>query len=202
MSDTSCADLEDHRKLWQTRMCLFPVSKDLRGELQLIDSELQECNIQQCRTFKTEHMLTVDVVRNHRDERCDSNLAEGLNGRLVVCPLVTALIDDGENRGTHTGDFVWQGATARVEGVLSGMTNVGTHRGQPFDPSCQDCFQPGFMEGRLCGQIVRTTEERLVGCTVTAAYRLQFDASQSFGDSGVEGTLEGVIVCACEARDA
>jgi hypothetical protein len=204
VSGTSCASLEDHRELWKARICLSPVSKDCSGDLQLIDSELQECNVQRCQTFKTEHLLTVDLVRNNRDElsRCDSNLAEGLNGRLVVCPLITALIDDGENRGPHTGDFVWQGASARVEGVLSGMTNVGTHRGQPFDPACQDCFQPGFMEGRLCGQIVRPTDERLAGCAVTAAYRLVFDATKGFGDSGISGTLEGVVVCPCEAQHA
>jgi hypothetical protein len=202
MSNTSCASLEDHRELWQMQICLSPVSKDVSGDLRLFDSEMQECNDQVCRTLKTNHILTVDVKANTLDDRCDSKLAKGLNGRLLVCPLITALIDDGENRGIHTGEFVWNGASASVEGALSGMTNVGTHRRKPFDPSCQDCFAPGYMEGRLCGQIVRAAEERLVGCTVTAAYRLHFDATQGFGDCDISGTLEGVVVCGCEGRNA
>jgi hypothetical protein len=183
-------------------MCLSPVSKDLSGDLRLFDSELQECSDQVCRTLKTNHILTVDV-KTSGDERCDSTLARGLDGRLVVCPLITALVDgNGENRGTHTGEFVWIGAGASVRGVMSGMTNVGTHRAPPFQPSCQECRDPGYMEGRLCGQIVRTAEERLIGCTVTAVYRLRFDASQGFRDTPVSGTLEGLVVCPCEARDA
>jgi hypothetical protein len=200
MSNTSCAALEDHRELWQTHICLYPLSKDVDGDLRLFDSELEECHDQECQTFKTNHILTVDVTANKEDDRCDSKLADALNGRLLVCPLVTALIDDGENRGTHTGDFIWQGTGTSVRGTLSGMTNVGTHRGKPFDPSCQNCFAPGYMEGRLCGQIVREADERLAGCTVTAAYRLHFDATQRFGDCDISGTIEGVVVCGCEVQ--
>jgi hypothetical protein len=200
MSGTSCAGLEDHRELWKTQICLSPVSKDVSGELRLFDSELQQCSDQECRTLKTDHVMTLNVNGN-RDDRCDSRLAGILDGRLLVRPLITALIDDGEHRGTHTGDFIWKGAGARVEGTLSGMTNVGTHRKEPFEP-CQECFAPGYMEGRLCGQIVRAAEERLVGCTVTAVYLFRFDASQGFRDSPVSGTIEGVVVCACETSDA
>jgi hypothetical protein len=76
------------------------------------------------------------------------------------------------------------------------MTNVGTHRPPVFGP-CQECHAPGHMEGRLCGHIVRAKDRRLVGCQVTAAYRLLFDPSEGFQDTGIQGTLEGLVVCSC-----
>jgi hypothetical protein len=64
----------------------LPVSKDVNGDLRLFDSELQERNDQKCQTLMTDHILTVDVVANKEDDRCDSRLADGLNGRLLVPP--------------------------------------------------------------------------------------------------------------------
>ena len=56
------------------------------------------------------------------------------------------------------------------------------------------------MEGRLCGQIVKAEDKRLVGCLVTAVYRLRFDHSVEFQDTEVQGTLEGAVVCPCEGK--
>jgi hypothetical protein len=47
---------------------------------------------------------------------------------------------------------------------------------------------------------VRTTEPRLAGAQVVAAYRLRFDSSSEGALGGVRGTLEGLIVRTCEPR--
>jgi hypothetical protein len=194
MSNHASGCLDDARELWEQRVCLEPVSKDFRGELRLLDRERQECEEPRCLTLKTDHLLKVEV-QSH--EPCDSELGRLLDGTLVVRRLVHVLADGtGEGRGLHTGEFQWVGNGVRVAGDLSGMTNVGTHRQPVFDP-CQECRAPGYMEGRLCGRVVRAEDRRLVGCQVTAAYRLLFDASEGFQDTGVRGTLEGLVVCSC-----
>ena len=59
---------------------------------------------------------------------CDGEASACLDGRFLVRNLVHALIEDGQGRGPHTGDFVWRGDCLAVVGEMSGMTNVGTHR--------------------------------------------------------------------------
>ena len=195
MITKTCECLEDPRELWEKRICLAEISKDARGELRLLDRELEVCEERDCRTLKTDHMLKVEVVAHHP---CDSAVSAPLDGVLYVRRLITAFLDgSGENRGLHTGVFMWAGASARVEGTLSGVTNVGTHRQPVFDP-CQECRAPGFMEGRLCGRIVKAEDDRLVGCNVTAAYRFRFDASQGGQDTAIAGTIEGLVVCPCK----
>lgn len=190
-----CGYLDDARRLWTTKMCLEPVSKNLHGELRLLDRERQECEEPKCLTLKTDHFLRLRVESN---EPCDSDLGKRLDGMLGVRRLVHALHDGtGMGRGPHTGEFVWVGNGFQIQGEMSGMTNVGTHREPAFDP-CQECHAPGFMEGRLCGVIRRAENEALVGCRVTAVYRIRFDPSEGFQDTDVRGTLEGVVVCTCE----
>jgi hypothetical protein len=134
-------------------------------------------------------------------EPCDSRASNLLDGVLAVRRLVTAFVDgSGENRGLHTGAFDWVGSDAQVRGTLSGTTNVGTHRQPAFDP-CQECHAPGHMEGRLCDHIVKTRDDRLRGCRVTASYRLRFDAGQGAIDTAITGTIEGLIVCACDKQE-
>jgi hypothetical protein len=193
---TGC--LDDARRLWDERVCLRPVSKDVRGDLRLWHRELQTCDDEDCRTLKTDHGLKLEV---HAHEPCDSRASGLLDGVLVVRRLVTAFVDgSGENRGVHTGAFDWVGSDARVRGTLSGTTNVGTHREPAFDP-CQECHASGYMEGRLCGRIVKARDDRLRGCRVAASYRLRFDPSQGATDSAVTGTIEGLIVCACDTQE-
>lgn len=194
----ACGHLDDPAALYTTRLCLEPVSKNLQGELKLMHRERQQCEVPACTTLKTDHVLRLDVSSN---DPCDSALGKTLDGVLGVRRLVHALNNGtGEGRGIHTGEFTWIGDGVVVQGELSGMTNVGTHRPPPFDP-CQTCHDPGWMEGRLCGRIVRAEREELIGCRVTAAYRIQFDASEGFQDTGVRGTLEGVVVCTCGKQD-
>lgn len=190
-----CGVLDDPSRLWNERLCLEPVSKNMRGKLELLNRERQECEEPKCLTLKTDHLLRLEV-RSH--EPCDSELGQRLDGRLLVRELVHALTDGtGLGRGPHTGAFIWVGSGIEIQGTMSGMTNVGTHREPVFEP-CQECHNPGVMEGRLCGRITRSQQPELIGCRVAAAYRIKFDPSEGFQDTEVEGTLEGVVVCGCE----
>lgn len=191
--------LQDAEDLWRRTVCVDAISKNLRGELRLLDREREECEPLRCRTLKTDHMLLLDEVRSH--EPCDTTVGRLLDGRLFVRRLVHALDGGtGEGRGPHTGDFRWVGDGVTVEGNVAGMTNVGTHREPVFD-ACQECHAPGSLEGRLCGRVVRARSKELIGCWVTAVYRMRFDSSEGFQTTGVEGTLEGVVLRPCGQQD-
>lgn len=180
------------------RECLEAVSKNVEGELRLLDREVQECLEPPCTTLKTDHVLRMSV-RSH--EPCDSRLARVLDGLLVVRTLAHSLSGPtGKGRGYHTGRFRWSGAGTIAEGGMAGTTNAGTHRAPVFDP-CQECDAPGYLEGQLRGRIVKSRERGLVGCQVTAAYRLRFDPSEGFDDTAITGTIEGVLVCPCTAGE-
>ncbi|MEM7096021.1 MAG: hypothetical protein AAF567_23655 [Actinomycetota bacterium] len=115
--------------------------------------------------------------------------------------LVTDLAGGtGAGRGIHAGEFRWRGTDAVVEGQINGMTNVGTHREPVFDP-CQTCHDPGYMEGRLIGKVVRARDERLLGTAITAAYRITFDPTEGFQSTGIEATIEGALAVPCDGGD-
>ena len=195
----ACRYFDDPKRLWNNRFCLEEVSKNLRGRLDLLHRERQPCDEPECVTLKTQHTLRAEVRRH---EPCDSDLAACLDGTLVTNSLVHALADGtGLNRGPHTADFVLFGDGCELTGEMSGMTNVGTHRSEPFS-DCQECHAPGFMEGRLCGRITKAKDERLLGCRVVAAYRFCFDASEGFVDTEIRGTIEGVLACRCGGQSS
>lgn len=184
----------DPDALFDRRVCLDEVSKDLDGELYLIESQIQVCDQRDCRTLKTFHGLRLHVASH---EPCDSELARQLDGTLVVRQLVTAFANgSGERRGTHKGRFRWHGDGLLAEGYLSGLTNAGTHREPIFEP-CQPCHARGFMEGCFHGHVVEAEHRALRGCRLRGTYRLRFDPSDEGGEGGIEGTLEGVVVCPC-----
>jgi hypothetical protein len=194
MSDVTCTDLTDARILGDRVICLTAVSKDVKGELRLLDAERQRCETDRCETLKTDHLLVLEVM-SHRP--CDA--VPALDGRFVVRRFVTAFADgSGTRRGLHTGEFAWIGNGLRLAGTMSGLTNEGTHREPAFDPACQKCDSTGVLEGRLCGRVVRSADPALLGTVVTAAYRFRFDASEDAGDTAVQGTIEGLLVEACE----
>lgn len=87
-------------------------------------------------------------------------------------------------------------------GTLSGITNAGTHRA-PFEPSCQPCHAPGFMEGHFCGVIRRSTADpALLGCQVFGSYKLEFQgALQDERNPVRRGVFEGLIVCECQPTE-
>jgi hypothetical protein len=183
-------------------MCLFPLSKETDperlGELRLVFTDEETCD-DGCHTRKTIHQLELPL-RSSNNDRCDSPKARLLDGRLQVCDLTHALADaDFDGRGWHGGTFTWLGQRLVATGTLSGITNAGTHRKPVFDPACQECHQPTFLEGRFCGVIRRATADpALIGCQVFGAYRLQFEGSLREQSTRIRGVLEGLIVCECQ----
>ncbi|MEL6983257.1 MAG: hypothetical protein AAFO29_12605 [Actinomycetota bacterium] len=187
-----CGYLDEPKPLYRRPICLSAVSKNLSGDLHRLAGKRQDCDEPDCVTLKTVHALRVDVSSYD----CDSEVGKRLDGRFVVPNLVHALDTEGHGRGLHTGSFLWDGTGIEVEGEISGVTNLGTHRRPVFD-DCQQCDERGVMEGRLCGRIVEADREELIGCRVVAAYRIRFDPSESFQDTGVTGVIEGMVVCPC-----
>jgi hypothetical protein len=93
----------------------------------------------------------------------------------------------------HTATFRWTAAVGTAQGRLFGMTNEGTHR-KPAFKGCQQCGDPGVMEGRLCGWLVGASDPTLVGAQVAAAYRFAFEPSEKGGEGRLQGTIEGLVV--------
>ena len=187
--------LDDPGTILQKEWCLSALSKELKGTLTLADHKIHQCHTPPCKTLKTTHQLKVAASAH---APCDSHTAQLLEGVIKVDRLVTVFDQDGQHRGFHAGDFVWQGSgSTQVIGRMSGVTNVGTHR-KPVFAECQKCDDKGVMEGRLCGQINSTSTPALNGCQVIAAYRIKFDPSIGGGSGAITGTLEGVIICSCQ----
>jgi hypothetical protein len=174
-------------------VCLDSLSKDLDGELRLVESEEERCRERDCTTLETLHQLELRVARHD----CDSDAGAALVGTLHSAGLVHKFEDgDGNRRGIHEGSFRWRGVGALATGTLRGITNAGTHRKPAFE-DCQRCDNPGVIEGIPLGTVRRARDRRLLGCGLRAAYRLRFDPSSRGGSGAVTGTLEGAIVCDC-----
>lgn len=177
-------------------VCLSELSKDLTGELRLLESEKEQCRELDCTTLETVHQLELRVARHD----CDSDVGRLLDGTLHAGDLVHKFVGgDGNRRGVHEGSFRWRGRGAVASGTLRGITNAGTHRKPAFD-DCQRCDERGVMEGLLIGTIRSARDRRLVGCEIRAAYRLRFDPSEKGGSGAISGTLEGAVVCDCPGR--
>lgn len=96
------------KALLARELCLSEVSKNLEGELRLLESEREDCKTPKCRTLKTMHLLELEV-KSHRP--CDSRPGRLLDGALTVHDLVHAFArGDGNRRGVRAGSFRWRGA--------------------------------------------------------------------------------------------
>jgi hypothetical protein len=193
-------------------MCLEPFSKNAeRGELRLVwDGPIEFCSgltSRECNSYKTIHQLNLDIITNKPDySRCNIG-GRRLDGRLYVCNLIHAFSYGGDpkSRGFHGGNFTWVDATNGIvaEGKLSGITNAGTHR-LPLPPPegceqpCQECWAPGFMDGRFCGTIRRShADPSLLGCQIVGMYKLRFEGTLKDDRNHVTGVLEGVVIFEC-----
>ncbi|HEV2815508.1 MAG TPA: hypothetical protein VGW10_19780 [Solirubrobacteraceae bacterium] len=173
-------------------VCVSPLSKDLKGELDLIESEPEKCPKLNCKTLETRHRFRLDPETHE----CDSEFGRRLNGSIIGAVVHKFADADGRQRGIHEGSFRWRGEDGIViSGTMNGVTNAGTHREPAFD-ACQKCHDPGVMEGMLLGSI-RRGPKSLVGCRVQAAFRLRFDADKTGGSGGTSGSLEGAVICTC-----
>jgi hypothetical protein len=64
---------------YQERICIWPVSKDLRGELGVADQERQQCSKSDCLTLKGQVRLKAQV---HHHAPGDSIMSRPLDGEL------------------------------------------------------------------------------------------------------------------------
>ena len=177
-------------------MCLYSISKDVKGELRLIDSVTEECGTPRCVTLKVIDFVRADAS-THR--QCETDQGQYFNGDLKIYDLTHAFINgSSKQRGFHGGKFRLGGVAGTIDGTISGMTNVDTHR-QPLPdaPEPNDCDVPRLMEGRFCGTIQRARDDSLVGAQAIGTYRFfvfdGFDPERS----DIVGTMEGVIVVTC-----
>ena len=177
------------KRFYEERICMQPVSKNLRGELRVRKQERQKCSGPKCVTLKARMNLGADVTPH---QPCDSKAAQALNGQIRG-DLVFTYIDNGMGRGYHIGRIRWAGAGSLAIGRMHGMTNVGTHR-RPID-NCEECHEPGHMEGCLEAVIIKGKHR---GCRIQATYVINFDPGQKAQNTGFVGTIEGVLVCDCK----
>ena len=174
-------------------LCLDELSKDVKGNLMIVEAEVHECRQLDCKTLTVEHVLEGEVSSH----LCDSGLGKQFDGRITSRDLTSVFVDgSGMRRGMHTGTFAWQTAAGIVQGRMSGMTNEGTHREPAFE-GCQKCGDLGVMEGRLCGRLVDAADPGLARAQVTAAYRFAFGADDKGGEGRLQGTIEGLVVRNC-----
>jgi hypothetical protein len=185
--------LDEPAIIFKQRMCVNAVSKNFKATIKLVDKDEQKCDKPECGTLKTIHALKIGVVSNNP---CDSKLGKTLTGTIVVERLASAFDQNGAHRGFHAGDFVWKTATFVAEGRMSGVTNAGTHR-KPIFNDCQPCDARGFMEGRICGEIVDTKKPELKGCQIIGTYRMRYTPTATGPNAGGQGTIEAVLVCPC-----
>ena len=186
--------LDDPATILKQKMCLNAVSKNLRGNLVPKDKERQPCEKPECLTLKTVHKLQGKT----QSTTCDSKLSKKIQGVFTVERLVTAYETNGNGRGFHAGDFEWTAGGTVIAGRISGMTNVGTHR-EPVFKACQKCDTAGVMEGRLCGQVMKTVVTELKGCQIVGVYRIKFDPSVEGGlGQQISAVIEAVLICPCK----
>lgn len=177
--------------VFESNECIDAISKRMHhGQIKRAGKPRRdECSDPSCKSFKVKHNFTCVLKTN---EECDSNIATVLNGRLTS-RIIHGLILDGQGRGAHHGKFEIAGTKqTRVDGILGGITNAGTHH-RPFS-NAEPCNVKGHMEGRLVGKITRGT---LNGGRIFASYVIRFKHSKEFTDTSGQGELEGIIVRDC-----
>jgi len=174
---------------YKERICMWAVSKDLKGEFVVGEQGEQKCARPPCSTLKAHLKFKVQVTPHHP---CDAVASRAFDG-TISGELLFAYIESGHGRGYHLGRFDWSGSTSRLIGRMSGVTNAGTHR-SPAAP-CEPCDRRGHMEGRLDAIVVEGDHK---GCRIRATYVIDFDTSYRAQNTAVLGTLEGVLIRPCE----
>jgi hypothetical protein len=182
LEEIKALDLEP---LYNERVCMWEISKDLEGKFSVSNQEEQVCGAPPCRTIKAIVKFDIDA-RPHSP--CDTGPSGAFDGHFEG-EILFAYKQSGSDRGYHCGKFEWYGSASRLVGQMSGVTSAGTHRG------CEPCDRRGHMEGRLDAVVIDGEHK---DCRVLATYVINFDTTSSGAqDTAVEGALEGVTICPC-----
>jgi hypothetical protein len=191
---------DDPAEVYEKNVCLHAASKDAKGDLRPLERKDDECPPERCHTLKTIHLLYLGVDPSGPEQGCDSQESAALNGRFYVRDLAHVFTDgDPTRRGFHAGTFRWIGNAATATGRVSGISNAGTHRKDPFEP-CQRCHAPRVDGGPLLRHDQPGGRRPLVGCQLIGTYRFRMEPSAFEQGGSVVGTLEGLIVCACAGK--
>jgi hypothetical protein len=179
--------------------CLHDVSKDLQGEVLVLDSLLKSCSDPGCEPL----MLVQHIVLRVDSANCDSKLGAILNGSMRIGDLTTVVTGSDEHlRGMHAADFYWKLAGGgAISGTIEGITNAGTAR-PPIFPrcaGCEQCDQDALLTGKLFAAGSGIPGVPVPDFNVEAVYRLSWDPIATImGDAPVSGTLEGVLIMPCQ----
>ena len=197
--------MDDPKLLFDTRVCLDELSKNVEGEFAIAQPDprrREQCpqpGQQPCQTLKVIYDLVLPAIAS---AKCDSVLGRLLDGRITVAHLVTAFKLDGLNRGLHAGDFAWTGTGFQLTGRLAGLTRVGTHR-QPATltqfQNCQESCNAPLLQGRLYGSFTKASGKlaALQKGRLTAVYRWRYTPRKDGSGSGIQGVIEGMLVRPC-----
>jgi hypothetical protein len=186
MRDFESWDPED---AFEDEICLYEVSKVIRGEYRIVRKDDQYCKEAGCKTRKHYDEFRMEIVPGP----CDSDLSREAFSGEAEGDMVAAYKDaDPTQRGGHTARFKWSGAGSALVGRMRGIINAGTHHDPVAD--CEPCDKPWHAEGWVRAAVVDGHSE---GCRVAAMYALNFDPR---GEEGGEfiGTMEGLLICQCD----
>jgi hypothetical protein len=171
----------------------YAVSLDLRGFRRMARQSVVEKCASSARPTLTQYDSLVLEARRHECQDEQVRLPEGRMSIELVTVFTPA---DPRGRGVHAGRFSWGAGSARWIGQLTGVTNAGTNRPDPFPEGCERCRQPEAMSGLL------STDRRSAFFRSFAhfegTYRIQHVPRDDHDkEVPVVGTLEGVLLVPC-----
>jgi len=176
----------DPREAYADKICVHEVSKVIQGHFAVEKHGVERCEQPSCKTLKQ----TGEFKTLAEAGPCDSKASEATLSGEIHGHFVSAYKDgDTTNRGGQTGNFRWVTRGSRLVGRMRGIINAGTH--YPPTGECEKCHTVNHVEGWLRAAV---TEGEHKGCRVAAMYALNLDNKGRF-----KGTLEGLLICQCEA---
>lgn len=176
--------------------CLSEVSKDVNGQVIVLDADQKQCRKPGCETLTLLQYLRLDLSSNG----CDSQLGQLLDGQWRVRNLTTTFTDLSEHsRGVHAADFYWKfTAGGVVVGTIEGISNTGIVR-PPVFARCEKCDQSGVIIGHLFGTGNNVPGFPVPDFNLEAMYRLAWDPTKTPQSTApVTGTVEGVVIMPCQ----
>lgn len=176
--------------------CLHEISKDIEGEVLVLDADHRTCANPSCNPLT----LVLHLGLTLRSAACDSKFGTLLDGGMRAWNLTTVFTGPNENfRGLHAADFYWKPVAGGIlNGTLEGISNAGLVR-PPVSQGCESCGDNGLLTGHMFGTGINVPGVPVPDFNVEAVYRLRWDPIASIkGTAPVIGTLEGVVIMPCQ----
>jgi hypothetical protein len=172
-------------RLGEVPLSVLTVSQIFRGDFHVRDRRPLPNPTEAPASIVTDYDVALEHLMN---SDCDTTLNRELGGPLVgQLRMVTA---DGaaSGRGLHTGAVTW-GRRSEIKGVLTGVSNAGTHHPPLYDAVAFD------QAGQLVGRFDAAFDHDVLGpCLLVASYVFDLDRSDDAAGTTVRGILEGVVI--------